>query len=250
MIQAIFKDKRMVGYATVGYCSSDPEEVVVELEEDTIKGIVGTEQWDEIFDTIHLANDDAEIVSNLQDSPEASKILPTNVANPQFVLLESITAEELDHILSKYPSYEVDYAYEAGKKFVYRSKLYKVVQAHTSQESWQPDIVPALYTEVMPEGVIGPWRQPLGAHDAYRTGDRVTFNGQVYVCTLDYNVYAPDVTGWELYQETPEYPEWVQPTGAHYAYATGAIVSHNGQLWISTVDSNVWEPSVFGWNLY
>jgi len=42
----------------------------------------------------------------------------------------------------------------------------------------------------------------------------------------------------------------VQPTGAHDAYALGAIVAHNGQLWISTVDANVWEPGVYGWNTY
>ncbi len=37
---------------------------------------------------------------------------------------------------------------------------------------------------------------------------------------------------------------WHQPSGAHDAYAKGAVVSHNGQLWESTVDGNVWEPGV------
>lgn len=40
---------------------------------------------------------------------------------------------------------------------------------------------------------------------------------------------------------------WVQPTGAHDAYSLGAIVSHNGATWESTVDNNVWKPGVFGW---
>lgn len=44
-----------------------------------------------------------------------------------------------------------------------------------------------------------------------------------------------------------EYPDWVQPTGAQDAYAKGAKVSHLGKHWISDVDSNVWEPSVYGW---
>ena len=46
---------------------------------------------------------------------------------------------------------------------------------------------------------------------------------------------------------TQEFPEWVQPIGAHDAYSKGAKVSHSGKNWISTVDGNVWEPSVYGW---
>ena len=45
-----------------------------------------------------------------------------------------------------------------------------------------------------------------------------------------------------------EWPEWIQPVGAQDAYNTGAQVSHNNLHWISTVDNNVWEPGVYGWN--
>ena len=38
-----------------------------------------------------------------------------------------------------------------------------------------------------------------------------------------------------------------QPVGAHDAYSKDAKVSHNGKHWTSTVDSNVWEPGVYGW---
>lgn len=48
-------------------------------------------------------------------------------------------------------------------------------------------------------------------------------------------------------QPPEEYPEWVQPTGSHDAYAKGAKVSHNGKRWTSDADNNVWEPSVYGW---
>ena len=41
--------------------------------------------------------------------------------------------------------------------------------------------------------------------------------------------------------------EWVQPTGAHDAYALEAVVAHIGKVWESTVENNVWEPGVFGW---
>lgn len=44
-----------------------------------------------------------------------------------------------------------------------------------------------------------------------------------------------------------EWPEWVQPTGAHDAYHQGDKVSHNDKHWISDTDGNVWEPGVYGW---
>lgn len=46
---------------------------------------------------------------------------------------------------------------------------------------------------------------------------------------------------------TQEYPEWVQPIGAHDAYVTGDKVSHEDKHWVSTVDGNVWKPGVYGW---
>lgn len=48
-------------------------------------------------------------------------------------------------------------------------------------------------------------------------------------------------------QPSEEYPEWVQPTGAHDAYKTGAKVSHNGKKWTSDIPNNVYEPGVYGW---
>ena len=44
-----------------------------------------------------------------------------------------------------------------------------------------------------------------------------------------------------------EWPEWIQPTGAHNAYANGAKVTHNGKRWVSTAYGNVWTPGVYGW---
>lgn len=43
-----------------------------------------------------------------------------------------------------------------------------------------------------------------------------------------------------------DWPEWVQPTGAHDAYAKGSQVTHHGEKYVSQIDANVWEPGVFG----
>lgn len=46
-----------------------------------------------------------------------------------------------------------------------------------------------------------------------------------------------------------EIPEWKQPTGAQDAYSKGDKVRHNGSVWESTIDANVWEPGVYGWTV-
>ena len=77
--------------------------------------------------------------------------------------------------------------------------------------------------------------------------------GELYRCVQGHT----SQTGWEP-ENTPalwtriadpaeEWPEWVQPLGAHDAYALDAKVSHDGKHWISGYDNNVWEPGVFGW---
>ena len=94
-----------------------------------------------------------------------------------------------------FPMWAIGRAYATGDRAQYNGTLYKCVQAHTSQADWTPDATPALWVVVSideyPE-----WVQPTGAHDAYNTGDKVSYNGKHYVCTIDANTYAPDVYGW------------------------------------------------------
>ena len=96
-----------------------------------------------------------------------------------------------------FPAWVVGKAYTVNDRAQYNGTLYKCVQAHTSQDDWMPSATPALWKTVSldeyPE-----WVQPTGAHDAYNIGDKVTYNGQHYVCTSNANVYAPDVYGWDL----------------------------------------------------
>lgn len=48
--------------------------------------------------------------------------------------------------------------------------------------------------------------QPTGAHDAYQIGDRVTYQGAVYVSLMAGNVWSPDTypQGWRKEEETEE----------------------------------------------
>lgn len=52
----------------------------------------------------------------------------------------------------------------------------------------------------------------------------------------------------EVGADVSAWPAWVQPLGAGLGvYRTGDVRQHNGKLWRSTVDNNVWEPGVSQW---
>ena len=95
-----------------------------------------------------------------------------------------------------FPTWVVGKAYAVNDRAQYNGTLYKCIQAHTSQDDWMPSATPALWKTVSVDE-YPEWVQPTGAHDAYNIGDKVTYNGQHYVCTSNANVYAPDVYGWE-----------------------------------------------------
>ena len=96
-----------------------------------------------------------------------------------------------------FPAWVVGKAYAVNDRAQYNGTLYKCIQAHTSQSDWMPSATPALWKTVSVDEYPA-WVQPTGAHDAYNIGDKVTYNGQHYVCTSNANVYAPDVYGWQL----------------------------------------------------
>lgn len=93
----------------------------------------------------------------------------------------------------------------AGKKYkkdariTYNGVLYKVLQDHTSQETWTPEAAPSLFAKVLTaEGEILDWQQP-DSTNPYMKGDKVKYNGKVYESLIDNNVWAPDAypQGWQ-----------------------------------------------------
>lgn len=107
-----------------------------------------------------------------------------------------------------YDKWQPGHKYSIGQYLTYGSngvgdpQLYKVAQDHASQQDWTPDKTPALYIAIgIDEGGYPIWSRPTGSHDAYNTGDIVDYNGDLYQCLIDGNVWAPDEypAGWEKY---------------------------------------------------
>lgn len=169
-------------------------------------------------------------------------------------------------------------AVEVGDRRYYAPRLYKVVQAHTTQADWTPDVTPALWAVLGDPGEAGTIDDPITAARGmeYEYG-KYYFDpedGKTYLCERIGEAeggkiilqYLPHELIGQYFSaaesEAPEepaepdtgdtYPEWVQPTGGHDAYNTGDIVMYNGTAYRSLIDGNVWAPDAYpqGWEVY
>ena len=75
---------------------------------------------------------------------------------------------------SVYPEWNPDgYVYYQGEKIVYKGNYYRCIQGHTSQADWTPESAVSLWSEISDPSEEWPeWKQPQGAHDAYKKGDK------------------------------------------------------------------------------
>lgn len=112
--------------------------------------------------------------------------------------VDEVTASE--H-MDVFAAWQPDVAYTVGQLRTYGEgedkRLYRCVQAHTSQAGWTPAAAPALWAATSDPSEEWPaWSAPIGAHDAYALGDKVSHNGQHWISTTDANVWEPGVYGW------------------------------------------------------
>lgn len=113
--------------------------------------------------------------------------------------VDEVTATE--H-LDMFASWAVGVNYGIGALRQYNGKLYKCAQAHTSQKDWTPDVSPALWAVAGdPREEYPAWSQPIGAHDAYLSGDKVTHTNAKWISDVDGNVWEPGVYGWTAVTE-------------------------------------------------
>ena len=88
---------------------------------------------------------------------------------------------------------------------------------------------------------------------SYAAGDRVMYGGVLYKCLQAHTLQstwtptdAPSLWAKVLIPTPGGIPDWEQPSRTN-PYAKGDKVKHNGKIWISDIDGNVWEPGVYGW---
>ena len=119
---------------------------------------------------------------------------------------ESLTDEQALQAPMLFERWQPDTEYAVGKRLYHDGVLYTVLQAHTSQATWTPDVSPSLFARVLipdPE-TIPDWVQP-DSTNPYMTGDKVRHNGRVWESQIDGNVWEPGALGTETL--------WVQIDG-------------------------------------
>ena len=124
-----------------------------------------------------------------------------------------------------------------------RIEAEKIIKAFVKLRELATDDMSLQVPEIYPT-----WREGI----AYTTNTRILYNEVLYKVLLDHTSQAdwtpevaPSLFAKVLTSET-EILEWVQPDSTN-PYMKGDKVTHNGKVWVSTIDNNIWEPGVYGW---
>ena len=81
-----------------------------------------------------------------------------------YIVKASASLEDADAVKAKelYARWAVGVAVAVGDRLLYGERLYRVTQAHTTQEGWEPDKTPAMFT-VIDEEHTGTQEDPIPA---------------------------------------------------------------------------------------
>ena len=117
---------------------------------------------------------------------ELTAAVQTRLAETKTALsrLDDETALE---VTALFPEWKPNTAYAVDERIRYADKLYRVVQAHTSQSDWTPDKTPALFAEVAKPGQGDSPGNPIpySGNMALVSGKYYSQDGVTYRCTRD-----------------------------------------------------------------
>ena len=85
-----------------------------------------------------------------------------------------------------FPIWTIDRAYAVGDKVQRNGKLWRCLQAHTSQIGWEPENAASLWTEIC-ENHAGTLEDPIpyNGNMALESGKYYSQNSKIYRCTRD-----------------------------------------------------------------
>jgi len=125
-----------------------------------------------------------------------------------------------------------------------RDRLIKFINAIQTIRNMIDDDVAITVSALYPQ-----WQEGIN----YQVGDRVFYNETLYKCLQSHTsqstwtpTEAHSLWSQVLIPDTDVIPDWVQPDSTN-PYMKGDKVKFNGKTYESTVDNNVWQPDVYGW---
>ena len=113
--------------------------------------------------------------------------------------LDDVTISEHS---SLFPTWTSNWTGKAGTILIDEGNLYRSIQNVTDvAHNTKPSKTPSMWTAISdPTQKYPKWAQPIGSHDAYSQGDKVSHSGKHWISTVngrESNVYEPGVYGWE-----------------------------------------------------
>jgi len=145
----------------------------------TLEGMADAEYEDytepEPTEYVKEVPDASDIVSQLKDLAQAQ--------------VSELTDDEAKKVPALFPLWETEKAYTVGDRVWYQESLYKCVQAHTSQSTWNPKDAVSLWANVSEESqeADGSREHPYAWESGMTSynGKYYTEEGILYLCIRD-----------------------------------------------------------------
>ena len=111
------------------------------------------------------------------------------------------TDEEALVVKDIYPAWEVGVELAVDDRVRSNGKLYRVLQAHTTQEGWQPENAPALFVDAAAAGEYREIKDNMLPTEAFALGEIGWYKEKdnLWKSLIDANTYTPETypAGWE-----------------------------------------------------
>lgn len=156
---------------------------------------------------------------------------------------------------------EYDDSFSLADAYAWISELPDFEEYVDERDTLIAELAPTLTDE---QAARVPWAYAEWSADAsYSADERVSYQGSVYRCLQAHDAQeawtptdAPSLwanvrqPSGEATDEPPTYEPWEQPDSTN-PYMTGDRVEHEGSVYESTIDNNVWSPTDYpaGWAL-
>lgn len=148
-------------------------------------------------DELFIKTEDATALDTMGIQKEEA----TEIRSALDDILSIVADEDVENVKVLFPQWKEEVAYSIGQRVRFGDNVYKVLQAHTSQSDWTPDVAVSLFAALLVDeesNQIQEWIQP-DSTNAYMIGDRVLFQEKTYESLIDDNVWSPSdyPTGWK-----------------------------------------------------
>ena len=184
--------------------------LVVAFGRQNSENFIDTDNVQEAMDYFNMYLQDNNLYVHTEDKlaldnlgVEAKEAIEVRDAIDTF--LETIPDEEVESVKVLFPLWKVGVQYEINARVRFKENIYKVLQAHKSQEDWMPDVAVSLYAPLLIDeetNEILEWVQPESTNP-YMIGDKVIFEEKIYESLIDNNTWSPAdyPAGWQEISE-------------------------------------------------